>query len=193
MVTTLRSLCVYCGSSSGNDPAYREAARSLGQALGQRGIRLIYGGGNVGLMGEVANATLAAGGAVTGVIPTGLRKREVGHEGLTELQEVGSMHERKQRMFELADAFVALPGGFGTLEELVEVATWGQLGKHRKPIVVFDVNGYWTPLLRFLDGAVEHGLLRAENRALIVEATDLDGVFSAIESYDVPLVDKWIP
>ncbi|MCH9685157.1 MAG: TIGR00730 family Rossman fold protein [Deltaproteobacteria bacterium] len=189
----MSSLCVYCGSSSGNDPAYREAARALGQRLGAEGITLIYGGGNVGLMGEVANATLAAGGEVTGVIPTGLRVREVGHEGLTRLEEVGSMHERKQRMFELADAFVALPGGFGTLEELIEVATWGQLGKHRKPIVMFDVAGYWTELLRFLDSAVEHGLLRAENRALIADATDLEGVFAAIAAYDVPLVDKWMP
>ncbi|HEX3796033.1 MAG TPA: TIGR00730 family Rossman fold protein, partial [Acidimicrobiales bacterium] len=139
----LSSICVYCGSSKGSDPAFAQAARHLGTTLARHHITLVYGGGAVGLMGVLADAALAAGGEVRGVIPRDLFRRDVPHQGLTELIEVESMHERKQKMFELADAFVALPGGLGTMEELTEMATWAQLGLHHKPIATLDVKGYW--------------------------------------------------
>ena len=161
--------------------------------LARNGIRLIYGGGRVGLMGIVANSVLAAGGEAVGVVPRGLFSREVPHTDLTELIEVGSMHERKQRMFEMSDAFVALPGGLGTLEELAEVATWAQLGMHRKPIATLDVNGYWAGLHGFLKTAAEAGLLKAENRKLIINVTDgVDALLPALRAYHVEPVPKWI-
>jgi uncharacterized protein (TIGR00730 family) len=155
----LKSVCVYCGSSVGNDPAYAEAARATGTALAAAGVRLVYGGGAVGLMGIVADAALGAGGEVVGVIPRDLFKAEVAHPGLTELVEVGSMHERKMGMFERSDAFVALPGGLGTLEELTETATWALIGVHEKPIVTLDVGGYWRPLHDLLNEFVRRGFL----------------------------------
>ncbi len=189
---SISAVCVYCGSSSGIDPRFGTAADDLGRSLAAAGIRLVYGGGAVGLMGRVADAVMASGGEVTGVIPAGLFTKEVGHPGLTELIEVGSMHERKQIMFERSDAFVALPGGFGTLEELAEVTTWGQLGLHTKPIVLADVAGFWLPFVRFLDDMVAAGLLRAENRALIGPPVAVEGVLAAIASYRVEPADKWI-
>jgi uncharacterized protein (TIGR00730 family) len=150
-VVALRAVCVFCGSSAPADPCYRDAARALGALVARRGIGLVYGGGSVGLMGELADAALSHGGRVTGVIPAGLFAREVGHTGLTELREVASMHERKQLMYDLSDAFVALPGGLGTLEELAEVATWSQLGLHSKPVVLLDVDGFWEPLATQLE------------------------------------------
>jgi uncharacterized protein (TIGR00730 family) len=163
----LRAVCVFCGSSTPADPRYREAARGLGVLIASRGIDLVYGGGSVGLMGELADAALGQGGRVTGVIPVGLFAHEVGHTGLTTLHEVGSMHERKQLMYDLSDAFIALPGGLGTLEELAEVTTWSQLGLHSKPVALLDVDGFWGPLVTQLDRMVGTGLLKPAGRDLI--------------------------
>jgi uncharacterized protein (TIGR00730 family) len=163
----IRSLCVYCGSSNGADPAFGEATRALARLLAERGIRIVYGGSAVGLMGALADAALEAGGTVVGVIPQALVDREIGHRGLSELRVVGSMHERKALMAELSDGFVALPGGIGTLEELIETYTWSQLGLHAKPLGVLNVAGYYDGLLAFLDHAVERRFLRSESRAAL--------------------------
>jgi len=160
--------------------------------LAERGVRLVYGGGAVGLMGAVADAVLDGGGEVIGVIPTGLFSREVGHRSLTELIEVESMHQRKQLMFELADAFVALPGGIGTLEELAEITTWSQLGVHDKPIAVVDVAGYWRPILDFLDHAVDQRFLAAPQRSLVACVASVDELFDALDRYAPVPVDKWL-
>lgn len=162
------SICVYCGSRHGSRPDYTAAARALGTAIGQRGWQLVYGGGKVGLMGEVADAVLAAGGRVVGVIPESLEKLEVGHRGLSELHVVPTMHVRKQMMAERADAFIALPGGIGTLEELYEVWTWRQLKYHDNPIGLLDTAGYWQPLLRFMDHTVAEGFLSPPMRELVL-------------------------
>jgi len=161
------SICVYCGSRHGAKPAYRGAAQALGTAIGARGWQLVYGGGKVGLMGEVADAVLQAGGRVVGVIPDTLKKREVGHDGLHELHVVQTMHERKQLMAERADLFIALPGGIGTLEELYEVWTWRQLGYHDKPIGLLNVDGYYDALLRFMDHTVAEGFLSPEQQQVL--------------------------
>ena len=163
----LRRVCVYCGSSSGVRPAFSAVAADLGRLLAGRGIAVVYGGASVGLMGTMADAALAAGGEVIGVLPGKLFEREVGHEGLSELHVVGSMHERKALMSELADAFIALPGGYGTLEEVVESVTWTQLGIHDKPVGLLDVDGYYRDLLAFLDRAAADGLLRPDARRLL--------------------------
>lgn len=168
----MRAIAVYCGSSMGSDPAHAAMAQHLGQLLGQQGITLVYGGGNVGLMGVLANAVVAAGGRVVGVITEGLQQRELGHEGLAELHVVDTMHTRKAMMADRADAFIALPGGFGTLDELFEMLTWAQLGIHGKPIGLLDVNDYYAPLLEFLDAAVRSGFLRSAHRQLLVRDTD---------------------
>lgn len=162
---TLRSVCVFCGASPGASPVYQEAAVALGRHLAERGLTLVYGGGAVGLMGTVADAALAAGGEVIGIIPQSLQEAEIGHKGLTRLEVVDGMHARKARMAELADAFIALPGGLGTLEELFEVWTWGQLGYHAKPLGLLEVNGFYDPLLTFLDHLVDERFVRAEHRA----------------------------
>ena len=185
-MTTIRSLCVYCGSSVGRDPAHREAAAAVGTLMAASGVRLVYGGGAVGLMGVVADAVMAGGGEVIGVIPKGLFSNEVGHQGITELVEVDSMHQRKQRMAEEADAFLALPGGLGTLEELAEITTWAQLGIHAKPVGVLDLDGFWQPLLDFLDGAVDSGFLKPANRDLIVRVTDVDDVLAVLGRHHTP-------
>ncbi len=166
------SVCVYCGSRPGARPAYTAAAQALGQAIGQRGWQLVYGGGKVGLMGEVADATLAAGGRVVGVIPESLRLREVGHQGLDELHVVPTMHVRKQMMAERAQAFIALPGGIGTLEELYEVLTWHQLGYHDQPIGLLNVEGYYDRLLQFMEHSVDEGFLAASQYAVLRVRTD---------------------
>lgn len=164
--------CVYCGSRHGRLPAYTLAARRLGEGIGRRGWQLVYGGGHVGLMGEVADATLAAGGTVVGVITETLMQREVGHRGLTELQVVRTMHERKQAMAERADLFIALPGGIGTMEELFEVWTWRQLGYHDRPVGLLDVEGYYQPFLRLCQQMVDEGFLAAEQLSSLVTGTD---------------------
>ena len=173
-------------------PRYRDAARALGMLLAERGVGLVYGGGSVGLMGELADAALASGGRVTGVIPVGLFSREIGHTGLTELREVGSMHERKQLMYDLSDAFIALPGGLGTLEELAEVATWSQLGLHRKPIVLLDVDAFWEPPVTQLDRMVAVGLLEAgEPRSGPARALPEDAL-TVLASAEPGYAEKWI-
>ncbi len=160
-MSRIESVCVYCGSSDGNDPAHLAAATALGQALAGAGIRLVYGGGSTGLMGAVANAALAAGGRVTGIIPQFLVDRERAHNGVANLVVTADMHERKRAMFENADAFVALPGGIGTLEELIEIMTWAQLGRHAKPIVIADIGGFWRHLKLLLDHMNAAGYLHA--------------------------------
>jgi len=163
----MKRICVFCGSSPGSDPRHGEAARALGRTLAGRGLELVYGGGSVGLMGMVADAALGAGGRVIGVIPQVLQIRELAHRGLTDLRVVGSMHERKALMAELSDAFIALPGGMGTLEELSEVLTWAQLGLHARPVGLLDVAGYYRPLIAFFDQAVSAGFLRPAHRAIL--------------------------
>jgi len=170
----MRRICVFCGSSSGNDPAYAALAHSVGEGLARRGIVVVYGGGRVGLMGVVADSALDAGGEVIGVIPQDMVDRELAHRGATELRIVGTLHERKAVMAELSDAFIALPGGLGTLEELAEVISWAQLGLHAKPIGLLGVGGYWADLLRWLDGAVAAGFVAPANRRLILEAASFD-------------------
>jgi len=168
----IRSICVFCGSRHGQNPVYAEAARELGRLLAERGIRLVYGGGRVGLMGEVADAVLAAGGEVIGVIPSLLVDKEVEHRGLTQLHEVGSMHERKALMEQLSDAFIVLPGGFGTLDEACEILTWAQLGLHRKRLGLVNTAGYYDQLSSFLDHVVAEDFLSPDNRRrVLVEAT----------------------
>jgi uncharacterized protein (TIGR00730 family) len=175
----VRSVCVYCGSSTGSDPVYAEAAIALAQALAARGLRVVYGGAQVGLMGLIADTALEAGAEVVGVIPKVLVDWEVAHTGLTELHVVESMHERKALMAELADAFVALPGGIGTLEELIEVYTWSYLGIHDKPFAVLNTAGYYDGLTTFLDHAVAQGFLRPEVRAGLLVAADAEALLAA--------------
>lgn len=167
-----KRVCVFCGSSSGLGNAYAEAARATGSALARRGLGLVYGGGRVGLMGHLAGAALDAGGEVIGVIPEALFERELGHTGVTELRVVRSMHERKAVMADLSGAFLALPGGFGTLDEFCEVLTWAQLGIHRKPCALLNVNGYFDPLLALFDRAVRDGFLARAHRSLVLVGSD---------------------
>jgi uncharacterized protein (TIGR00730 family) len=188
----MKSLCVFCASAAGNDPAFADTARAFGERLARDGITLVYGGGHVGLMGIVADAALGAGGRVVGVIPRALWDREIGHRALTELHVVETMHERKAKMAALADAFVALPGGLGTLEEIFEVWTWGQLGIHRKPCGFLDVAGYYAPLLAFLDQAVARGLVRPEHRAMAVVDDDPGRLLQRLADYEPPRVVKWV-
>jgi uncharacterized protein (TIGR00730 family) len=191
-VAALRSVCVFCGSSAPTDVRYRDAARALGALVAEAGIDLVYGGGQLGLMGEVADAALSHGGRVVGVIPAGLFSREVGHTGLTKLHEVGSMHERKQLMYDLSDAFIALPGGLGTLEELAEVATWSQLGLHAKPVVLLDVAGFWEPLVTQLDRMVSAGLLKPAGRELIRRTRSAAEALAAAAAAEPAEAEKWI-
>lgn len=187
-----RTICVYAGSNPGDDPTHAETARALGTLLAERGLGLVYGGGRTGLMGAVADAALAAGGSVVGIIPAHLEEREVAHRGLTELVVVGSMHERKTLMAERADAFVALPGGLGTIEELVEVATWTQLGIHEKPVGLLDSAGYWAPFDAFLEHAVAAGFLHPEHRKAIVRRGESAALLDALEAWRPVQVQKWL-
>jgi uncharacterized protein (TIGR00730 family) len=180
MPAILRSLCVFCGSATGARDDYAQAARHLGRLLAERGTRLVYGGGNVGLMGVLADEVLSRGGHVIGVIPRHLVDRELAHTGATELRVVASMHERKALMAELADAFVALPGGIGTLEELLEITTWAQLGLHNKPIGLLNVCGYYRPLLAMLAAAAQEGFLLPENQQLITVAQDAESLLDRL-------------
>jgi uncharacterized protein (TIGR00730 family) len=177
----VRRVCVFCGASSGRLPVYAEAARAFGSALGRRGLGLVYGGGRVGLMGALADAALAAGAESVGVIPQDLVDRELAHGGLTDLRIVGSMHERKALMAELADGFVALPGGFGTLDELLEQLTWSQLGLHAKPVGLLDVEGYWRPLIELARHATEEGFVRESDLASIAVAVEPDALLDRLE------------
>lgn len=188
----LGSICVYCGSSPGASPAYLKAADRFGRRLSEEGITLVYGGGNVGLMGALADAALRGGGKVIGVIPEGLLAREVGHTGLTALHRVGSMHERKMKMAELADGFVALPGGVGTLDEIFEVFTWAQLGLHTKPCAFLDVDGYYAGLFRFLDQMVSQRFIREAHMATLIRTDDADELLQRMRAYSPPTGKKWL-
>ncbi len=188
----IQRICVFCGSSAGNRPEYRACAEQLGVELSRRKIGLIYGGGKVGLMGAIADAALAAGGEAVGVIPEHLMALEVGHRGLTKLHVVRSMHERKALMADLSDAFVALPGGFGTLEEFCEIVTWAQLGLHAKPCGILNVLGYYSPLLAMLDHAVEERFLKPENRALVLARDSVPALLEALEEWQPMTVEKWL-
>jgi uncharacterized protein (TIGR00730 family) len=185
------SVCVYCGSRTGTRVEYAAAARALGRSIGERGWRLVYGGGRVGLMGVVADAALQAGAEVVGVIPESLQQREVGHHGLTELHVVPTMHRRKQMMAERADAFVALPGGIGTLEELFEAWTWAQLGYHDQPIGLLDVAGYYASLLRFLDESVAQGFLDARQRARLRVDANVNRLLDRMHASPGPAADDF--
>jgi hypothetical protein len=188
----MKRICVFCGSSSGDRPGYRTAAEELGAELVRRTIGRVYGGGNVGLMGVLADAVLAAGGEAVGAIPEHLMGREVGHKGLTKFHVVRSMHERKALMADLSDAFIALPGGFGTLEEFCEVVTWAQLGLHAKPCGVLNVLGYYSPLLAMFDHAVEERFLKAENRSLVLARDSVVELLQALEEWRPVRVEKWL-
>ena len=186
----MRRICVFCGSSKGTKPAYAEAARAMGTLIAQRGLGLVYGGGEVGLMGIVANAALAAGGEVIGVIPEALMRMEVGHPRLTELHVVATMHERKAMMADLSDGFIAMPGGIGTLEELFEIWTWGQLGIHPKPLGFLDVAGYYQPLHAFLDHTVTEGFVKEHHRAMTAVETDPATLLDRLAAYVAPNIAK---
>lgn len=186
------TVCVFCGSSPGANDAYRAQARELGETIAKRSLRLVYGGGNVGLMGVVADAALAAGGEVVGVIPQQLVAREVAHTGLTELRVVQSMHERKAVMAELASGFVALPGGLGTLEEFFEIWTWAQLGLHRKPYALLNTAGFFDPLITFLDRLVAERFVRPEHRDVLLVDTDAGQLLDRLTHQKLPAVAKWL-
>ena len=185
-------VCVFCGSSLGRNPSYREAARALARLIVERGDGIVFGGGSVGLMGALADAALAAGGTVIGVIPHALAAREVAHRGLSELRVVPSMHARKALMAELADAFVALPGGLGTLEELLEILTWAQLGIHRKPVGLLNVAGYYDPLIALVDHAAAEGFVSRENRRLVLVDEEPAALLARLAAYESPSSREWI-
>jgi len=188
----MKRICVYCGSSPGRSPDYKAAAERLGAELARRGLGLVYGGASVGVMGAVADAVLAHGGEVIGVLPHFFADKEVAHTGLDELLVVGSMHERKARMAELSDGFIALPGGWGTLEEIFEVLTWAQLGLHEKPCGLLDVGGYFDELYRFLERAVAEGFVREAYRPMIVLDESCERLLDRFAAYRAPRVRKWI-
>lgn len=186
------SLCVFCGSSVGSKPAYLGAAIALGKVLAENKIKLVFGGGRVGLMGAIADATLNNGGQAIGVIPQHLVDREVAHQGLTELRVVQSMHERKALMADLSDGFVAMPGGLGTLEEFFEVWTWGQLGLHSKPYALLNVNGFYDPLVQFIDQLVVEKFVKPEHRRMLIIESDAVKLPERMASLPTPPVEKWI-
>ncbi len=188
----IKSICVFCGSSIGAKASYAEGARAMGREIAHRGLRLVYGGGSVGLMGVLADAALDAGGAVHGVIPQSLETKEVGHKGLTTKDVVASMHERKARMAELADAFIAMPGGIGTYEEIFEIWTWAQLGIHHKPLGFYDVDGFYAELLHFLDKATTEGFVREQHRHMALMDTRPGALLDKLQGYVPTATPKWI-
>jgi uncharacterized protein (TIGR00730 family) len=191
-VRTFRRLCVYCGSNRGTSPAFTEAATLLGRTLAARGIGIVYGGGHVGLMGVLADAALAEGGEVIGVIPTSLQEKELGHSGLTEMHVVGSMHERKQMMADLSDGFIAMPGGIGTLEELFETFTWLQLGFHDKPVALLNVGGFYDKLIEFVHQLTRDGFLKREHEGCLLADTDPAALLEKMRCFELPDVGKWM-
>jgi uncharacterized protein (TIGR00730 family) len=191
-MSKLRRICVYCGSNAGNDPAHRAAAHDLGAFLARSGIGLVYGGGNVGLMGSVADGALSQNGEVIGVIPKSLMEKELGHGGVTELHVVTSMHERKQMMVDLSDGFIALPGGFGTLDELFETLTWLQLSFHDKPVGLLNVGGFFDGLIEFIDHMSRSGFLKPEHARCVLVENDPTLLLAAMESFRPPDLGKWI-
>lgn len=188
----IASVCVFCGANFGRQEAYAETARAFGDLIARRGLRLVYGGANVGLMGVVADAALAAGGEVIGVIPQALMAREIGHPGISRLEVVADMHTRKARLAELSDAFVALPGGIGTMEEVFEVWTWGQLGFHAKPVGFLNAAGYYDTLAAFFDHAVSEAFLQGAHRDMLLIRDDGEQMLDALGAYRPPTVEKWI-
>ncbi len=189
---TTKRVCVFAGSNTGTNPAYAHEAVALGRLLASRGIGVVFGGGKVGLMGKLADAALAAGGEAIGVIPAALVAKEIAHDRLTELRVVASMHERKAMMAELSDAFIALPGGWGTLEELFEVITWAQLGLHGKPCGLLNAGGYFDPLLTFLTHAVEEGFVRREHAGFLLISASGEALLDGFAQYQPPVVRKWL-
>ncbi len=190
--TSLRSVCVFCGSTAGEDARYLQAAATLGSVIASRGLRLVYGGSRLGLMGRLAESALEAGGEVIGVIPRALMNREVAHPGLAELVVTESMHQRKSEMVDRADAFIAAPGGLGTLEEFFEVLTWSQLGLHQKPCGLLDVRGYYKPLIRLLDHALQEGFIQEAHRRMILVDQEAIPLLDRIGRYVPPEVPQWI-
>ncbi|HVG20131.1 MAG TPA: TIGR00730 family Rossman fold protein [Blastocatellia bacterium] len=188
----MKRICVFCGSSSGASPAYLESARRLGEIIAGKGIGLVYGGAKCGLMGAVANAAIENGGEVIGVIPEALIEKEIAHVGVSDLRIVGSMHERKMLMSDLADAFIAMPGGMGTMEEFCEILTWAQLGLHKKPCGLLNVEDYYHHLISFFDHAVAERFVKPEHRSLIVIDEEPQRLIERLESYEMPAVSKWI-
>ncbi len=188
----MKRVCVYCGSSEGGNPVYTGAARQLARAMVNRNIDLVYGGASVGIMGEIADAVLEYGGEVIGVIPKGLFRKEVAHTSLTELREVSSMHERKSLMADLSDGFIALPGGFGTIEEILEIITWSQLGMHRKPCGLLNVYQYYDKLIEFLDHAVSEQFIKNSHRSTVLIDECPDALLKKFEAYKAPETAKWI-
>jgi uncharacterized protein (TIGR00730 family) len=188
----MRSITVFCGSSSGIDVAYSKQASMLGKILAKRKIRLVYGGARVGLMGVLADGVLSEGGEAIGVLPRFLKSKEIGHDGLTQLILVESMHERKTKMHELSDGVIALPGGFGTLEELFEILTWAQLGLHKYPIGLLNVNGYYDHLKLLVRNMVEQGFLKETYAGMLLISNEIDDLLDAMSKYEAPVVGKWI-
>jgi len=188
----VQRVCIFCGSSFGARESYRRAAVQLGESLAAHKIGVVYGGGNVGLMGALADAALAGGGEVIGVIPGALVAREIAHDGLSDLRVVGSMHERKALMADLSDAFIALPGGYGTLEEFCEMVTWSQLGILTKPCGLLNVGGYFDPLIAMLDRATQEGFIPAKNRALVLEETEPERMLEALQRWEAVPEERWI-
>ena len=191
-VRTFKRLCVFCGSSHGANSVYADTAKNLGSELARRGIELVYGGGNVGLMGVIADATLAAGGKVIGVIPEALMAKELGHKSIQDLRVVKTMHERKALMAELSDGFIAMPGGIGTFEEFFEIVTWAQLGFHSKPCALLNVNGFYDPLLQLVDHAIAEQFVKPKQRELVVVESDFSTLLDRMARHHVPYEPKWI-
>ena len=189
---TFRRICVYCGSSNAVHSRYKTAAFAVGATLARRGIGVVYGGGSVGLMGQVADGALSEGGEVHGVIPRKLLELELGHGGLTEQIVVDGMHPRKMMMAQLSDAFIALPGGYGTLEELAEVTTWTQLNDHIKPVGLLNIDGYYDGLLQWIEHANQEGFIRSQHRHLISVATEIDALLDALTTAEIPTIEQWI-
>ena len=188
----MEAVCVFCGSKEGSRPSYVEAAGKMGKEIAHRGLGLVYGGGRVGLMGAVADAVLEEGGEVVGVIPEALIAREIAHSGLTELHVVGSMHERKKLMADLSDGFITLPGGYGTLEEFLEVLSWAQLSMHEKPCGLLDVDSFWRPLSALFDQLVAEGFVHPDHRSLVLTEQNPDALLDLMERYRPPETRKWI-
>lgn len=188
----MKQVCIFCGSYAGAQPMYMEAAHAIGLGLAERSIGLVYGGGRVGLMGAIADGTIAGGGYVTGVIPQSLVDRELAHKGLNELHIVTSMHERKAMMAQIAEGFIALPGGFGTLDELFEIITWAQLGFHRKPIALLNVGGYFNPLLAFIAHMATKGFIKPEHSTAMLVKAEVDDLLDTLLAYEPPELEKWI-
>lgn len=188
----MKRICVFCGSNSGANPIYQETAETVGKFLARENIELVYGGGRVGLMGKIADTVLANGGRVIGIIPESLAIREVAHAGLTELHVVDSMHERKALMAEFSDGFIALPGGFGTFEEFCEIVTWAQLGIHRKPCALLNVDGFYDHLIALFDFSNRQKFIRDEHRKLVLVESEIERLFVLMKEYRAPLLEKWI-